>query len=82
MKDYYEVDKDFSNAWKAFKDRLSVDKTPYLDYFIQYRYLFKGHQICITIGLVRENLIRELNSAGLGGHFLIDKTKAFLIENY
>ena len=35
MKDDYEVDKDFVDAWRDSKEPWSVDKTPNLDYFIQ-----------------------------------------------
>ena len=38
----YEVDKDFFDAWRAPKEPWSVYRMPYLDYFIQEGYLFKG----------------------------------------
>ena len=42
--------------------------------------MFKNHQLCILQGSVRENMIRELHSGGLVGHFNIDKTKALVEE--
>ena len=43
-------------------------------------YLFKGKQLCIPIGSMKENIIRELHSSALAGHFGKDKTLA-LIED-
>ena len=48
----YEVDEDFTDVWKALKELWSVDRTQYLDYFIQEGNLFKGHPLCIPRGLV------------------------------
>ena len=43
MRANYEVDKDFSEAWNTSKEPWSGDRTPYLDYFMQEVYMFKGH---------------------------------------
>ena len=48
----YEVNKYFVDAWKASKEPCRVNGTPYLDYFIQEGYLFKGHQLCIPRGSI------------------------------
>ena len=40
--------------------------------------MFKGHKLCIPEGLVWENVIIELHSGGLGGHFGMEKTKALV----
>ena len=78
----YEVDEDFTNAWKASKETWSVNITQYLYYFIQEGYIFEGHQLCIPRGSLQENLIRELPNEGLGGHFGIDKTKSLVEGKY
>jgi hypothetical protein len=35
MKILYEDDADFAEVWKSCKEPWSVDKTPYLEFFIQ-----------------------------------------------
>ena len=50
------------------------------EYFMQHDYLFKGKQLCIPIGSMRENIIRDIHSSGLEGHFGKDKMLA-LIED-
>ena len=45
-------------------------------------YLFKGKQLCIPIGSMRENIIRELHSSGLAWHFGQDNTLALIEDNY
>jgi hypothetical protein len=52
------------------------------EYFMQDAYLFKGKQLCIPIGSMRENIIRELHSSGLAGHFGKDKTLALIEDKY
>ena len=47
MKELYEEDVDFKEAWRACKEPWSVDKTMYLDYHIQEIFLFKNQQLCI-----------------------------------
>ena len=45
-------------------------------------YLFKTKQLCIPIGSMRENIIRELHSSGLAGHFGKDKTLPLIEDKY
>ena len=65
MNTKYEVIEDFSKAQKALKEPWSVDINPYMDCFIQEVYLFRGYQLCIYIGSIKENSIRELHNEGL-----------------
>ena len=44
--------------------------------------LFKGIQLCIPRSSMRLNLIKEIHSGGLVGHFGIDKTLSFLKDRY
>lgn len=52
------------------------------EYFLQDGYLFKGKQLCIPNSPIRENIIKELQSGGLGGHFGRDKTITLVEDRY
>jgi len=78
----YEGDADFSIKWKACREPWSIDQTRYLDYHIQEGFLFKNQQLCIPQSSIRLNLIKELHSGGLGGHFGLDKTITLVKEIY
>ena len=57
MKDQYETDEDFRRAW-AYARNLATDSGDLFDeYFLQDGYLFKGKQLCIPVGPMRENII-------------------------
>ena len=74
LKDLYEIDADFREAYEACQNQLLRDNSLWLDYNIQEIFLFKGGQLCMPECLMRENLIQEKHSGGLAGHFGIDKT--------
>jgi len=74
LKDLYETDVDFKEAYEAFQNPLLRDNSPFLDYNMQEGFFFKGGQLCILECSMRENLIQEKHSGGLAGHFGIDKT--------
>ncbi|KAH9289272.1 hypothetical protein KI387_033389, partial [Taxus chinensis] len=38
------------------------------NYVLQDGYLFKGCQLCIPVGSMRENIVKELHSGGLTGN--------------
>eukprot|EP01018_Ginkgo_biloba_P014195 Gb_17747 [translate_table: standard] len=82
MKDQYETDEDFQRAWAYAKNPVIDSGDLFDEYFLHDRYLFKGKQLCIPVGLMRENIIRELHSGGLGGHFGRDKTIALVEDRY
>jgi hypothetical protein len=82
MKELYAEDTDFVEAWKACKAPWSIDRTPYLDFHIQEGFLFKNQSLCIPWSSLWLNLVRELHSGGLGGHFGIDKTTMLVKERY
>eukprot|EP00253_Pinus_taeda_P036208 PITA_36208 len=74
LKDLYEVDADFKEAYEACKNPLLRDSSSWLDYNMQEGLLFKGEQLCIQECFMRENLFQEKHSGGLVGNFGIDKT--------
>eukprot|EP00253_Pinus_taeda_P010049 PITA_10049 len=74
LRDLYKTDTDFSEAYEAFQNHLIRGNSPWLDYNIQEKLLFKGGQLCIPNCSMRENIIRKKQSGGLAGHFGIDKT--------
>ena len=78
----YLDDPNFGEAWKAYTEAVTLDKTKWLDFMIQDNMLFKGSQLCIPRSLMRENLIKEKHSGGLDGHFGKDKTISLVTENY
>ena len=73
MKELYEDDVDFKEAFEACKNTAVRDITPWLEYIIQDGLLFKGNQLCIPKCSMRENLIKEKHSGGLSGNFRHDK---------
>jgi len=74
MKEQYEADEDFRRAWSYAKSPVTDSGDLFDEYFLQDRYLFKGKQLCIPDSPMRENIIKELHSGELGGHFGRDKT--------
>ena len=74
LKDLYQTDTDFKEAYEACQNPLLRNNGPWLDYNLQEKLLFKGGQLCIPDCLMRENIIREKQSGGLARHFDIDKT--------
>ena len=53
-----------------------------LDYFIKEGYLFKGRQLCIPHGSMRNNFIKELHSGGLTWNFGVNNTRALVKDKY
>ncbi|XP_031259943.1 uncharacterized protein LOC116118114 [Pistacia vera] len=53
-----------------------------LSYRLHDDYLFKGNELCIPEGSLREQIIRELHGNGLGGHFSRDKTFVVVADRY
>ena len=83
MKELYDVDPDFSEAWRECKAlNLSDHMSTYDEYFIQEGMFFKGIQLCIPRSSMRLNIIKEKHSGGLARHFGIDKTLSLLKEKY
>jgi hypothetical protein len=82
LRDMYAGDADFGEAYEAAENPVLRDRSPWIDYLVQDRLLFKGNQLCIPDFSMRENLVKEKHSGGLAGHFGHDKTYAKLGESY
>ena len=83
MKEFYNVDLDFSKAWRECRaPNLRNHISMYDEYFIQKGMLFKDIQLCIPRCSIRLNLIKEKHSHGFTKHFTIDKTMSLLKEKY
>ena len=81
IKDLYEFDSDFWEVVDQLKNLVPGHAdTIQGDYLMQDGYLFKGKQLCILVGSMRENIIWEFHSSGMVGHFGKDKTIALVQE--
>lgn len=74
FKELYVTDPDFKEAFEACKNHVLMDRSKWLDYFLQDGLLFKKNQLCIPNCSMREKLIKEKHSGGLAGHFGVEKT--------
>jgi hypothetical protein len=73
LKDMYRDDLDFRDAYEACENPVLRDRSQWIEYLIQGGLLFKGNQLCILKGSMRENLLKEKHSGRLVGHFDHDK---------
>lgn len=74
LKELYDKDLDFKEAFEACRNIVFLDRSKWLDFFLQKGLLFKRNQLCIPNCSMRENLIKEKHNGGLGGHFGAYKT--------
>lgn len=79
LKNQYSSDSYFSKIIADLQGSLQAENLPYR---LHEDYLFKGNQLCIPEGSLREQIIRELHGNGLGGHFGRDKTLAMVADRY
>jgi len=84
LKDLYVSDNNFWEIVENLKN--PVDGNMDLnqgEYFMQEDYLFKGKKLCIPIGSMRENIIKELHSSGLvAEHFGRDNILSLIKDKY
>eukprot|EP01018_Ginkgo_biloba_P008933 Gb_12455 [translate_table: standard] len=80
MKDQYELTEIFYEHGHMPRTQRNDDL--FGDYFLQDDYLFKGKQLCIPDCPMRENIIKELHSGGIGGYFDRDKIMALVEDRY
>ena len=77
------VDNDFQEIVESLKNPVARNMDLIRSgYFIQDDYIFKGKQLCIPIGSMRENIIGELQSSRLAGNFGKDRTLALIKHKY
>ena len=83
LKDLYGKDNNFREILELLKNPVAGNMDLIkIEHFIQDGYLFKVKQLCIPIGSMSENIIRELHSSGLTGHFGKDKTLALIKDKH
>lgn len=74
LKDLYQGDKDFGEAYDVCTKFANVSHVAYSDFMLQEGLLFKGQLICIPQCSMRDNIIKEKHQGNLGGNFGLDKT--------
>jgi hypothetical protein len=82
LKEMYQEDPNFKEAYEACGNPLLRDINQWMEYLIQGGLLFKGNQLCIPKCSMRDNLLKEKCSGGLAGHFGHDETYAQLNSSY
>jgi hypothetical protein len=82
LKEMYQEDTDFKEAYEACENPLLRDKNQWMEYLIQDGLLFKGSQLCIPKCSMRDNFLKEKHNKGLVGHFIHDKPYAQLSSSY
>jgi hypothetical protein len=63
LKEMYQEDLDFKEAYELCKNSLLGDKIPWTKYLIQDG-LFKGSQLCIPRCSMKDNPLKEKNNGG------------------
>ena len=77
LKELYSTDEDFSEIW----DRC-LHKDNSKGFRISDGFLFKDNRLCIPNTSLRLQLVKDLHSGGLAGHFGRDKTLAQVENRY
>ena len=82
LKDLYDIDVDFKQAFAACNNLVNRDNSPWKEVMLQDGLLFKNNQLCISNCSMREKLVQEKHNGGLAGHFGVDKTLGKLSHFY
>jgi hypothetical protein len=82
LKEMYQEDPYFKEAYEECKNHLLRDINKWMEYLIQGGLLFKGIQLCIPKCSMTDNLLKEKHSEGLYRHFGHDKTYVQLNYSY
>lgn len=76
FKDLYGDAPDFGEIWQK------CESHPSWQFVRQEGFLFKGNRLCIPKCSLREAVITEGHAGGLAGHFGVDKTLAWLQDQF
>lgn len=76
LKEQYKNDPQFGKIWEE------CSNGPSNHFLLHDGFLFKGNQLCVTQGSLRESIIKEAHGGGLAGHFGRDKTLSLVRENF
>ena len=79
---YDDDDEDFSHIYKVYKEFKNNIHGEFFDYTLKNDLLFKGSQLCVPRGSMRENLIQEKHNGALSGHFGVKKTQVLITRFY
>lgn len=82
FKDLYADDEDFAEIYKVCLEFKNHFHSKYAEYTLQSDLLFKGNQLYVPRGSIRENLIQEKHNGALSGHFGITKTQELVQRFY
>lgn len=82
FKDLYAEDEDFAQIDKVCKEFKNNFHGEFSEYTLQNDLLFKGGQLCVPRGSMRENLIQEKHNGALSGHFGVNKTQELVTRFY
>jgi hypothetical protein len=82
IKEMYQEDPDFKEAYEAYENPLLRDKNSWEEYLIQDGFVFKGSQLFIPRCSMRDNLLKENNSGDIARYFGHEKTFALLNSLY
>ena len=65
LKELYKTDPDFKEAFEACSNPILIDRSQWLDYFLQEDLLFRRSQLCVPKCSMRENFIKEKHRGAL-----------------
>ena len=77
----YGEDTDFAEACKVCTNFENHFHSQFFEYIVHNGFLFKGQQLCVPRGSMRENLIQEKHNGSMSGHFGLNKTQD-LVERF
>lgn len=81
FRDLFPDDEEFLNSYKVYKESQNIFHSEYPDFTLQDGLLFRGGQLCVPRGSIRENLIQEKHNGSFSSHFGVNKTQE-LVQRY
>ena len=74
FKSLYKEDEDFAEAYKVCSNFANHFHRKFSEFTLQNQFLFKGNQLCVPRGSIKENLIHDKYNGSLRGKFGLRKT--------